>query len=320
MPSFCRMFARCRSTVLTLITSVSAISLEECPSAISLTTSSSRGVRMLSGQALALPAAPQVVPDQRGDRAGVEERLAAHRRPAGLHQVLVGDRLQHVAGRPGLERLEEVLLVVVHRQHQDAHRRAPGGTSPGRPAARSSAAWRCRGWPGRRRRARPARPPRRRRRPRRPPSGPARRPGSAAARGGPARGRRPAGSGSGRAAVVTLRSSDRAGRPAAPRCRRRAAGRRSRSAPIEDGPLAHAPDAGALGRAAQPAPVVGDAQQHAVRARAVSASSHPGGAGVPGDVGQALLRDPVEHQLHVPAQRRQPRVQPAGHRHLAGLR
>src|SRR6266511_1611656 len=44
MPSFSRMLARCRSTVLTEITSSAAISLEVCPSAMSLTTSSSRGV------------------------------------------------------------------------------------------------------------------------------------------------------------------------------------------------------------------------------------------------------------------------------------
>ena len=36
--------------VLMLITSVTAISLDELPSAISLTISSSRGVRMLSGR------------------------------------------------------------------------------------------------------------------------------------------------------------------------------------------------------------------------------------------------------------------------------
>jgi hypothetical protein len=49
MPSFARMFARWRSTVLALITSRSAISFVELPSAISFTISSSRGVRMRSG-------------------------------------------------------------------------------------------------------------------------------------------------------------------------------------------------------------------------------------------------------------------------------
>jgi hypothetical protein len=39
--NFCRMFARCRSTVLTLITSSAAISLDDRPSAISLTISDS---------------------------------------------------------------------------------------------------------------------------------------------------------------------------------------------------------------------------------------------------------------------------------------
>ena len=179
MPSLLSMLARCRSTVLTLMTSRSAISLEECPSAISLTISSSRGVRMLSGSPLALPVALQVVADQRGDRARVEERLAAHRRPARLDQVPVGDRLEHVAAGARLERLEEVLLVVVHRQHQDPDAgRAPGdlagGLQPGHPRHRDvedgqvDARWSAQ-----------ARRPRRRRPPRPPPSGRARRPGSA---------------------------------------------------------------------------------------------------------------------------------------------
>jgi hypothetical protein len=43
------MLARCRSTVLALIIKVWAMSLAECPSAINLMISSSRGVRMLSG-------------------------------------------------------------------------------------------------------------------------------------------------------------------------------------------------------------------------------------------------------------------------------
>src|SRR2546429_7699623 len=42
MPSLLRMLARWLSTVLMLRTSVAAISLELCPSAISLSTSSSR--------------------------------------------------------------------------------------------------------------------------------------------------------------------------------------------------------------------------------------------------------------------------------------
>jgi hypothetical protein len=48
-PELSRMFARWRSTVFLLITSVSAISSLVCPSAISLTTSCSRGVSGSSG-------------------------------------------------------------------------------------------------------------------------------------------------------------------------------------------------------------------------------------------------------------------------------
>ena len=56
---------------------------------------------------------------------GIEERLAAQRRAAGLQQVAVGGGLQHVAGRAGVQRLEEVLVDVVHRQHQDLQPRPP---------------------------------------------------------------------------------------------------------------------------------------------------------------------------------------------------
>ena len=65
-------------------------------------------------------AAVEVVAHERADGAGVEERLAAHRRPAGVHEVAVGRRLEHVAGGAGPQRLEEELLVLVHRQHQHA--------------------------------------------------------------------------------------------------------------------------------------------------------------------------------------------------------
>ena len=36
-----------------------------------------------------------------------------------LDQVTVGDGFQNVAGSAGLERLEKILFVVVHRQHQN---------------------------------------------------------------------------------------------------------------------------------------------------------------------------------------------------------
>ena len=136
-PSFCSRLARCRSTVLTLITSRSAISLEELPSATSLRISSSRSVMALAGMP-SPSGAVEVVADQRVHRAGVEERLAAHRRTAGLDQVAVGDGLEHVPGRARLERLEEVLLVVVHREDQDPQVRQQSGQfacglQPGQP-------------------------------------------------------------------------------------------------------------------------------------------------------------------------------------------
>ena len=48
-----------------------------------------------------------------------EEGLAALDRAHRVEQVRVGLGLQHVARGPGLERLEQVALVVVHRQDQD---------------------------------------------------------------------------------------------------------------------------------------------------------------------------------------------------------
>ena len=97
-PSFCSRLARCRSTVLTLMTSSSAISFDEWPSATSLRISSSRSVIARAGHVAAVPDPVQVVADEGGDRARVEERLVAHGRAARLDQVPVGDRLQHVAG------------------------------------------------------------------------------------------------------------------------------------------------------------------------------------------------------------------------------
>src|SRR4051794_17432310 len=76
-------------------------------------------------QRLARPRALEVVADQRPHRAGVEERLAAHRGAARLDEVAVGDRLEHVAGGAGAQRLVEVLLGVVHRQDQHAQPGAP---------------------------------------------------------------------------------------------------------------------------------------------------------------------------------------------------
>src|SRR3954447_11561649 len=66
----------------------------------------------------------EVVADERLNRRRVEERLPAHGGPARLDQVAIGRRLQHVTGGACLEGLEEVLLVVVHRQDQRAQLRA----------------------------------------------------------------------------------------------------------------------------------------------------------------------------------------------------
>ena len=94
--SLASVFVRCRSTVLALMPNVDPISRAEYPSAISLSTSSSRGVRMVSGRASPLPSAMQVVADQRGYRARIEERFAAQRRPAGLEQVTVGHGFEDI--------------------------------------------------------------------------------------------------------------------------------------------------------------------------------------------------------------------------------
>src|SRR5581483_8021152 len=63
------------------------------------------------------PAVDEVLHERR-DGGRVEERLPAHRLPDGLDDVLVGVRLEDVAGRAGPERLEQELLAVVHREHQ----------------------------------------------------------------------------------------------------------------------------------------------------------------------------------------------------------
>src|SRR4051812_2954639 len=67
----------------------------------------------------------EVVAHERGHGAGVEERLTAHRGPARMDEVAVGRRLQHVAGGAGAQRLEQELLVLVHREHERPHLSAP---------------------------------------------------------------------------------------------------------------------------------------------------------------------------------------------------
>jgi hypothetical protein len=52
--------------------------------------------------------------------------LSAQGDAARVDQFTVADRLEHVAGRSRLERLEQVRLPVVHGEHQHAH---PGEAS-----------------------------------------------------------------------------------------------------------------------------------------------------------------------------------------------
>ncbi len=59
--------------------------------------------------------------DRRPRHPRMDERAAPQRPAAGLDQVAVGRRLEDVAIRARLERGEEVLLVVVHREHHDAN-------------------------------------------------------------------------------------------------------------------------------------------------------------------------------------------------------
>ena len=44
----------------------------------------------------------------------------AHRRSARVDEVAVGGGLEHVPGCSGAQRLEEELLILVHREHEDA--------------------------------------------------------------------------------------------------------------------------------------------------------------------------------------------------------
>ena len=107
----------------------------------------------------------QVRAHDRADGRRGEERLAAHRGPARVDQLAVGHRLQDVARSARLQRLEAVVLGVVHREHQDPQLGAGARPAPARPAARCAAASRRRGSPGPRPRAAPGRRPRSRRRP-----------------------------------------------------------------------------------------------------------------------------------------------------------
>jgi hypothetical protein len=131
-----------------------------------LTISSSRGVSGSVGTSRRLGAV-EVVADQRGDRRRVEERLAAHRRAAGLDEVAVGGALEHVAGRPAFSASKKYcsLSYIESISVRSSGRRRRSSAAACRPVscgiatsstARSTSV------------AARARPPRRRRRPRRP--------------------------------------------------------------------------------------------------------------------------------------------------------
>src|SRR4051812_23043377 len=85
-----------------------------------------RGERVLD-ERLARAGALGVVADESALGARVEERLAAHRRAARLDEVAVGHGLEDVARGARLEGLEEVALVVVHREDQHAQVGPAGG-------------------------------------------------------------------------------------------------------------------------------------------------------------------------------------------------
>src|SRR5713226_3421690 len=106
------MLVRCRSTVLTLMTSVEAISFE---------VAWGEEVKVVS----AFVRSFDEVADQCVNGRGVQEGLAAHGRTAGVDDVVVGSGLEDVAGGAGLERLEEELLVLVHRQDQRSQLGSP---------------------------------------------------------------------------------------------------------------------------------------------------------------------------------------------------
>jgi hypothetical protein len=62
---------------------------------------------------------------QCGDGGGVEEGVAAHGCTAGPDDVVVGAGFQDVAGGAGFERLEQELLVLVHREDEGSEFGSP---------------------------------------------------------------------------------------------------------------------------------------------------------------------------------------------------
>ena len=81
----------------------------------------------------------------------------------------------------------------------------------------------------------------------------------------------------------------------------------------QDRPFPHPADSGALGRPVHAAPVVGD-EQRDIPGATGEFQLDLGRRGMPGDVRQALLGDPVQHQFGVLAQWRQCLLQPGSDR------
>ena len=237
------------------------------------------------------------------DGGRVEERLAAHRRPARLDEVAVGRGLEHVArrARPSAPRRSTARCrasrasatrssgrrrVSSARRLQPGHAAASRRRAPrGRPRSRSAeldglgAVARL---------------------------GHHRQVGlgvehHAAGRGGPSGGRRRAGSAS--SAGRSLVAPRAAARRGAPRCRRRRTAPRVSRPPTSSARsrMPPMPVAGVGRPRGEPAPVVAHDQPQRRRPRCSSASRHLGRAGVAHHVGQALLGHPVDDQLDLRA-------------------
>ena len=103
------MFFTCTFAVCSLMPSVTAISLLRMPSAMSRTTSTSRGV---SGGCLS--ASGERCFDVAAKRLPARVHLANH-----AHEILRERVLQEIGGRAGFERAVDVLVALIHREHHD---------------------------------------------------------------------------------------------------------------------------------------------------------------------------------------------------------
>ena len=106
-----------------LMTSIVAISLDVWPSAISFQFSRREHVVVL----VALVRSLDEVADECVYCGGVEKGLPSHGRTAGFDDVIVGSGLEDIAGSTRLQRLEQELLVLEHREDQRPQFRASAG-------------------------------------------------------------------------------------------------------------------------------------------------------------------------------------------------